>query len=86
MEYHRALFLDCWFSSLSQRSSIFFQDIKINYNLSFKILTYSLSHKPSKIDDLALKLPKLSINNQEIKRERTEKDSQSTEACPQNGV
>ena len=54
--------------------------------MSFKILTYSLSHKPSKIDDLALKLPKLSINNQEIKRERTEKDLQSTEACSQNGV
>ena len=28
---------------------------------------YSLLHKPSKVDDLALKLPLLSINNQEIK-------------------
>ena len=30
---------------------------------------YSLFHKPSRIDDLPLKLPKLSITNQEIKRE-----------------
>ena len=29
---------------------------------------YSLFHKPSRVDDLPLKLPKLSINNQEIKR------------------
>ena len=29
---------------------------------------YSLSHKASRVDDLPLKLPKLSINNQEIKR------------------
>ena len=29
---------------------------------------YSLFHKPSKLDDLPLKLPKLSIDNQEIKR------------------
>ena len=29
---------------------------------------YSLFHKPTKVDDLPLKLPKLSINNQEIKR------------------
>ena len=28
----------------------------------------SLFHKPTKVDDLPLKLPKLSINNQEIKR------------------
>ena len=28
---------------------------------------YSLFHKPSRVDDLPLKLPKLSINNQEIK-------------------
>ena len=27
---------------------------------------YSLFHKPSRIDDLPLKLPKLSITNQEI--------------------
>ena len=29
---------------------------------------YSLFHRPSRIDDLPLKLPKLSSNNQEIKR------------------
>ena len=29
---------------------------------------YSLFHKPSRVDDLPLQLPKLSINNQEIKR------------------
>ena len=29
---------------------------------------YSLLHKPSRVDDLPLQLPKLSINNQEIKR------------------
>ena len=29
---------------------------------------YSLYHKPRKADDSPLKLPKLSINNQEIKR------------------
>ena len=29
---------------------------------------YSLFHKPSRVDDLPLELPKLSINNQEIKR------------------
>ena len=29
---------------------------------------YSLFHKPSGVDDLPLKLPELSINNQEIKR------------------
>ena len=29
---------------------------------------YSLFHKPSRVDDLPLKLPKLTINNQEIKR------------------
>ena len=29
---------------------------------------YSLFHKPRRVDDLPLKLPKLSINNQEIKR------------------
>ena len=29
---------------------------------------YSLFHKPSRVDDVPLKLPKLSINNQEIKR------------------
>ena len=29
---------------------------------------YSLFHKPGRVDDLPLKLPKLSINNQEIKR------------------
>ena len=29
---------------------------------------YSLFHKPNRVDDLPLKLPKLSINNQEIKR------------------
>ena len=29
---------------------------------------YLLFHKPSRIDDLPFKLPKLSINNQEIKR------------------
>ena len=29
---------------------------------------YSLFHKTSRVDDLPLKLPKLSINNQEIKR------------------
>ena len=29
---------------------------------------YSLFHKPSRVDDLPLKLPKLSLNNQEIKR------------------
>ena len=29
---------------------------------------YSSSHKPGRVDDLSLKLPKLSINNQEIKR------------------
>ena len=29
---------------------------------------YSLFYKPSRVDDLPLKLPKLSINNQEIKR------------------
>ena len=28
----------------------------------------SLFHKPSRVDDLSLQLPKLSINNQEIKR------------------
>ena len=28
---------------------------------------YLLFHKPSRVDDLALKLPLLSINNQEIK-------------------
>ena len=30
---------------------------------------YSLFHKPSNVDDLPLKLPKLNINNQEIKKE-----------------
>ena len=29
---------------------------------------YSLFHKLSRVDDLPLKLPKISINNQEIKR------------------
>ena len=29
---------------------------------------YSLFHKPGRVDDLPLQLPKLSINNQEIKR------------------
>ena len=29
---------------------------------------YSLFYKPSRVDDLQLKLPKLSINNQETKR------------------
>ena len=29
---------------------------------------YSLFHKPGRVDDLLLQLPKLSINNQEIKR------------------
>ena len=28
---------------------------------------YFLFHKPSRVDDLPLKLPKVSINNQEIK-------------------
>ena len=31
-------------------------------------MKYSLFHKPRTVDDLPLKLPKLSINNQEIKR------------------
>ena len=31
-------------------------------------MKYSLFHKHSRVDDLPLKLPKLSINNQEIKR------------------
>ena len=30
-------------------------------------MKYSLFHKPSRVDDLPLKLPKLGINNQEIK-------------------
>ena len=31
-------------------------------------MKYSLFHKPNRVDDLPLKLPKLSINNQVIKR------------------
>ena len=37
-------------------------------SLNFGKTKYSLFHKPSWVDDLPLQLPKLSINNQEIKR------------------
>ena len=37
-------------------------------SLNFGKTKYSLFHKLSRVDDLPLKLPKLSINNQEIKR------------------
>ena len=39
-----------------------------NLSLNVGKTKYSLFHKPSRVDDLPLKLPKLSINNQEIKR------------------
>ena len=38
------------------------------FSLNVGKTKYSLFHKPSTVDDLPLKLPKLSINNQEIKR------------------
>ena len=43
--------------------------------LSLKVekTKYSLFHKPSRVDDLTNKLPKLSINNQEIKRASLQK-------------
>ena len=37
-------------------------------SLNVRKTKYSLFHKPSRVDDLPLQLPKLSINNQEIKR------------------
>ena len=37
-------------------------------SLNVAITKYSLFHKPSRVDDLPLELPKLSINNQEMKR------------------
>ena len=38
------------------------------FSLNVGDTKYSLFHKPSRVDDLPLKFPKLSINNQEIKR------------------
>ena len=37
-------------------------------SLSLSKTKYLLFHKPSRVDDLPLKLPKLIINNQEIER------------------
>ena len=37
-------------------------------SLNIEKTKYSLFHKPSRVDDVLLKLPNLSINNQEIKR------------------
>ena len=37
-------------------------------SLNIEKTKYSLFHKPSRVDDVPLKLPNLSINNQEIKR------------------
>ena len=36
-------------------------------SLNIEKTKYSLFHKPSRVDDVPLKLPNLSINNQEIK-------------------
>ena len=38
------------------------------FSLNVGKTKYSLFHKPSRVDDLPIKLPKLSINNQKVKR------------------
>ena len=38
------------------------------FSLNVGKAKYSSFHKPGRVDDLPLQLPKLSINNQEIKR------------------
>ena len=55
-------------TGLSQKSSLCLS-VSLSLSLNVAKVNYSLFRKYSRVDDLPFKLPKLSMNNQEIKRE-----------------